>query len=70
MTAQDLQQQKEDQMKAASQEIRPTDPYKGQSKRQKFVEEVEKLAKFIEGFEKPSCSGPTPLDTIWKVWGE
>ncbi|XP_052237529.1 tyrosine-protein phosphatase non-receptor type 23-like isoform X2 [Dreissena polymorpha] len=66
MTAQDLQQQKEDQMKAASQEIRPTDPYKGQSKRQKFVEEVEKLAKFIEGFEKPSCSGPTPLDTIWK----
>ena len=45
----------------------PTDPYKDKTKLDKFVTEVEKLAKFIEGFEKPTCSGPTPLDLVWKV---
>ncbi|XP_052812230.1 tyrosine-protein phosphatase non-receptor type 23-like isoform X2 [Mya arenaria] len=66
MTAQDLQQQKEDQMKASHMPVQPHDPYKERSKRDKFVDEVEKLAKFIDCLEKPSCSGPTPLDTIWK----
>jgi len=67
MTAQDLQQQKEDQLKASHLPVEPMDPYKTGRKRDKFVDEVEKLAKFMEGFEKPSCSGPTPLDTMWKV---
>ena len=43
------------------------DPYNDKTKLDKFVTEVEKLAKFIEGFEKPTCSGPTPLDLVWKV---
>jgi len=70
MTAQEIQQQKEDQLKNSSLQFHPKDPYQDKSKLHKFVAEVEKLAKFIEGLEKPSCSGPTPLDTMWKVWGE
>lgn len=68
MTAQDIQQQKEDQLKNSSAKFPLKDPYQDKSKLDKFVGEVEKLAKFIEGLEKPSCSGPTPLDTMWKVW--
>ena len=63
MTAQDIQQQKEDLMNLKQ----PVDPYNDKTKLDKFVTEVEKLAKFIEGFEKPTCSGPTPLDLVWKV---
>ena len=43
------------------------DPYNDITKLDKFVTKVEKLAKFIEGFEKPACPGPTPLDLVWKV---
>ena len=43
------------------------DPYNDKIKLDKFVTEVEKLANFIEGFEKPTCSGPTPLDLVLKV---
>ena len=43
------------------------DPYNDKTKLDKFVTEVEKLAKFIEGFEKLTLSGPTPLDLVWKV---
>ncbi|KAL4217444.1 Tyrosine-protein phosphatase non-receptor type 23 [Mactra antiquata] len=66
LTAQEIQQQKEDQLKNSSQQIQSKDPYKDKTKLDKFVAEVEKLAKFVEGFEKPLCSGPTPLDVIWK----
>ena len=31
------------------------DPYNDKTKLDKFVTEVEKLAKFFEGFEKPTC---------------
>ena len=54
-------------MKNSSLKHQPLDPYKDKTKLDKFVVEVEKLAKFIEGFEKPTCSGPTPLDLVWKV---
>lgn len=67
LTAQEIQQQKEDQLKNSSPHIQPKDPYKDKPKLDKFVAEVEKLAKFIEGLEKPLCSGPTPLDVVWKV---
>ena len=43
------------------------DLYNDKIELDKFVTEVEKLAKFIEGFEKPICAGPTPLDVVWKV---
>ena len=43
------------------------DPYKDITKLDKFVTEVKKLAKFIERFEKPTCSGPTPLVLVLKV---
>ncbi|XP_053386604.1 tyrosine-protein phosphatase non-receptor type 23-like [Mercenaria mercenaria] len=66
LTAQEIQQQKEDQLKNSSLHIQPKDPYKDKSKLDRFVAEVEKLAKFVEGFEKPLCSGPTPLDVVWK----
>lgn len=67
MTAQEIQQQKEDQLKNSSLHTQPKDPYKDKPKLNRFVAEVEKLAKFVEGFEKPLCSGPTPLDVVWKV---
>ena len=54
-------------MKNSSLKHQPLDPYKDKTKLDRFVTEVEKLAKFIEGFEKPTCSGPTPLDFVWKV---
>ena len=43
------------------------DPYNDKTKLDKFVTEVETLAKFMEGFEKLTCSGPTPLDLVLKV---
>ena len=68
LTAQEIQQQKEDQMKNSNIGVQSKDPYKDRTKLDKFVTEVEKLAKFIEGYEKPSCSGPTPLDSVFKVY--
>ena len=43
------------------------DQYNDKTKLDKFVTEVEIIAKFMEGFEKPTCSGPTPLDLVSKV---
>ncbi|KAL3855251.1 hypothetical protein ACJMK2_014467 [Sinanodonta woodiana] len=66
LTAQEIEQQKEEARKNLSLPQVPIDPYKQKDKLNKFVDEVEKLAKFIENMEKPTCSGSTPLDAVWK----
>ncbi|KAK3591678.1 hypothetical protein CHS0354_040598 [Potamilus streckersoni] len=66
LTAQEIEQQKEEARKHLSLPQVPIDPYKQKDKLNKFVDEVEKLAKFIENMEKPTCSGSTPLDAVWK----
>ena len=44
------------------------DPYADEGLRDRFVSDVEKLAKFVEAIDKATCSGPTQLDILWKVF--
>ncbi|KAL5005900.1 hypothetical protein ScPMuIL_017058 [Solemya velum] len=64
LTAQEIQQQKEEALKGSVHVIK--DPYTDKNVLEKFVAEVEKLSKFIETLCKPTCSGPSQLDSIWK----
>lgn len=67
LTAQEIQQQKEEALKGSIHIMK--DPYTDKHILDKFVMEVEKLSKFIETACKPTCSGPSQLDSIWKVRG-
>lgn len=42
-------------------------PFSDPLVKDRFVGEVEKLAKYVESLTKPTCSGPTNLDLAWKV---
>lgn len=67
LTAQEIQQQKEEAlMKGNVSRQMSKDPYSDICARDKFVSETEKLAKFVEGLDKTTCSGPTQLDIAWK----
>ncbi|XP_033113884.1 tyrosine-protein phosphatase non-receptor type 23-like [Anneissia japonica] len=42
------------------------DPYDDKGVLDRFVEEVEKLEKYVEGLNKQTLSGPTVIDSLWK----
>ncbi|XP_071941772.1 tyrosine-protein phosphatase non-receptor type 23-like [Antedon mediterranea] len=43
-----------------------TDPYDDKENLDRFVEEVEKLEKYVEGLNKQTLSGPTVIDSLWR----
>lgn len=43
------------------------DPLEDSAVRAKFVSEVEKYEKFVDGLVRKSLNGTTPLDQKWKV---
>ena len=45
----------------------PKDPYADKEALDKFVEDVEKFEKVVEGLSKQMLSGPTVMEKIWKV---
>lgn len=68
LTPQEIQQQKEEAMKNnAIKQALKQDPYQDKDTLDKFVTEVEKFEKMVDGLYKPTLNGPSPLDSIWKV---
>ncbi|XP_061164355.1 tyrosine-protein phosphatase non-receptor type 23-like [Saccostrea echinata] len=67
LTAQEIEQQKEEAV-IKNQLARQTskDPFSDPLVKDRFVGEVEKLAKYVESLTKTTCSGPTNLDVVWK----
>ena len=43
------------------------DPYADKESLEKFVEEVERLDKYVEGLYRKMLSGPTVIERLWKV---
>lgn len=43
------------------------DPYLDKGLLDRFVDEVERLEKYVEGLNRQMLSGPTVLDGVWKV---
>ena len=68
LTPQEIQLQKEEAMKNnAIKQALKQDPYQDKETLDKFVIEVEKFEKMVDGICKPTLNGPSPLDSIWKV---
>lgn len=67
LTAQELQQQKEEAMKLHDLQQQPKDPFTVKETLDKFVTEVERFEKVVENLCKPRLSGPSHLVTEWKV---
>lgn len=67
LTAQEIEQQKEEAV-LKNQLARQSSkgPFSDPLVKDRFVGEVEKLAKYVESLTKPTCSGPTNLDLAWK----
>lgn len=68
LTPQEIQQQKEEAIKNNAMKLaQKQDPYQDKETLDKFVIEVEKFEKVVQGLSKPTLNGPSPLDSIWKV---
>lgn len=44
------------------------DPYVDPAVLDRFVDQVSKFEKLVDGLTKHTLNGPTPLDKEWKVW--
>ncbi|XP_036357587.1 tyrosine-protein phosphatase non-receptor type 23 isoform X2 [Octopus sinensis] len=67
LTPQEIQQQKEEAIKNNAMKLaQKQDPYQDKETLDKFVIEVEKFEKVVQGLSKPTLNGPSPLDSIWK----
>ncbi|XP_062613644.1 tyrosine-protein phosphatase non-receptor type 23-like [Saccostrea cucullata] len=67
LTAQEIEQQKEEAViKNQLARQASKDPFSDPLLKDRFVGEVEKLAKYVESLTKTTCSGPTNLDVAWK----
>lgn len=67
LTAQEIEQQKEEAvLKNHLARQSSKGPFSDPLVKDRFVGEVEKLAKYVESLTKPTCLGPTNLDLAWK----
>lgn len=66
LTAQEIQQQKEEAMKTQRKQP-PKDPYQDKEVLSRFVAEVEKFEKTMSTLSTPTLKGTSHLDVVWKV---
>ena len=67
ITAEELKQQKEEELKNTLKQLSSRDPYEEPTVLERFVGDVEKFDKYVDGLTKHTLNGPTPLDKEWKV---
>ena len=66
VTAEDLQRQKEEQVKNSMKQSH-RDPYMDAASQRCFIAEVEKFEKHVDTLFKPTLSGPSQFDKEWRV---
>jgi hypothetical protein len=67
ITEEEIRKHREAEMKNSLKQSAAKDPYTDLDLLNRFVVEVEKFEKIVEGLTKETLSGPTPLDKEWKA---